>query len=125
MSHYQLIYQTLVRFFGIFFLKYIPFVIGTPTYMAPEVLNEFQSYSFPADIWSFGALISFMCNGTHLFWSHDSVFEWRLTDPLPGMFSRELKDLVTQMLNPNPKFRPSADYVWNETVKDDRQRNDL
>jgi serine/threonine protein kinase len=93
--------------------------------MAPEVLNQFQSYSFPSDIWSFGALISFMCNGSHLFWSHESVFQWRLKDPLPGMFSRELKDLVTQMLNPNPKFRPSADYILDETQKDDRQRRDL
>jgi serine/threonine protein kinase len=93
--------------------------------MAPEVLNEFQSYSFPADIWSFGALISFMCNRTHLFWSHDSVFEWRLEDPLPGKFSRELKNLVTKMLNPNPKFRPSADYISKETQKDDRQKKDL
>jgi len=49
---------------------------GTPTYMAPEVLRVFQSYSFPADIWSLGALISFICNGKHLFMSHYDAFVW-------------------------------------------------
>ena len=94
--------------------------------MAPEVLQEFQSYSFPADIWSFGALISFMCNnGEHLFTSTSSVFDWGLQNPLYGEFSSELKGLVTQMLNPNPKRRPSADDIWNETGKDDRTKENL
>jgi serine/threonine protein kinase len=44
--------------------------------MAPEVLREFESYSFPADIWSLGALISFMCNRQHLFMSESAIMDF-------------------------------------------------
>ncbi len=44
--------------------------------MAPEVLRDFESYSFPADIWSLGALISFICNEKHLFMSEFDVMNF-------------------------------------------------
>ncbi len=98
---------------------------GTPIYMAPEVLTEFQSYSFPADIWSFGALISYMCNGEHLFMSEDDVFDWGIQNPVPRHYSAKLRGLVTRMLHPNRKQRPNAEYILNETWKGDRLRSDL
>ena len=53
---------------------------GTEVYMAPEVLNEEvdveRRYGTSADIWSQGAVMSFYCNGTHLFQYADDVAAW-------------------------------------------------
>lgn len=35
--------------------------IGTPLYMAPELINEKCIYNFPADIWSIGCIAYEMC----------------------------------------------------------------
>lgn len=36
---------------------------GTPEYMAPEVLERVNGYSFPVDYWSFGILLYEMLVG--------------------------------------------------------------
>jgi serine/threonine protein kinase len=68
-------------------------------------------------------LISFYCNGDHLFSNLPQVFKWTKKTPLPDHYSPELKDLVSRMLDPDEKGRPSADEVEKETYKDDRQRH--
>lgn len=35
---------------------------GTPSYMAPEIINR-QEYGKPADIWALGILLYVMLNG--------------------------------------------------------------
>ena len=39
---------------------------GTPTYMAPEILND-QKYSFKADIFSLGSIMYNLFTGRYLF----------------------------------------------------------
>ena len=88
---------------------------GTYCYMAPEVLNK-QPYAFSADIWSLGAVLSFLCNNNrHLFASNDQVKQlMEIIDPLPDHYSSDLQGLVTKMLNVNTLGRPGASMIYRE-----------
>jgi NIMA (never in mitosis gene a)-related kinase len=90
-----------------------------------QVLREFQNYSFPADIWSLGAVIAFYCNAKHLFTSVKEVFEWTKKNPLPDHYSQDLKDLVARLLDPVSSGRPLAAEILSETNKNNRQKREL
>ena len=79
-----------------------------------KALAEFRKYSFPADIWSLGALIAFRCNAKHLFWCEQDIHAWTKRNVLPDHFTKNLKDLVASMLDPSPRNRPSADDILKE-----------
>jgi serine/threonine protein kinase len=93
--------------------------------MLLQVLIQFESYSFPADIWSMGALISFYCNTKHLFNSPAEVLQWSMKSPLPVHYSDPLRDLVAKMLDPLPAGRPTAEEIYDETNKENRQKIEL
>ena len=84
-------------------------------------------YTTSADMWSLGAVISFVCNGEHLLTDTGSVFNWiggnsTLDD---RQYSSSLRRLVASLLSPVAKKRPSAHQVLQETQKYNRQRTDL
>lgn len=87
-------------------------VFGTPYYIAPEVILR-QGYGKPVDYWSMGIILYEFLVGCVPFISdtpeglfdhviHDNI-EWPSDDdwPLP----KEAKDLITQLLQRNPKER--------------------
>lgn len=98
---------------------------GTYCYMAPEVLDK-QQYTFSADMWSLGAVLSFVCNkGKHLFESNDEVRKLKgMKDPLPKRFSSSLRGVAIKLLSINPKERPSASAIYKE-AKEKYQINNL
>jgi serine/threonine protein kinase len=90
-----------------------------------QVRDDFQKYSFPADIWSLGAVIAFFCNAKHLFTSPKEVKGWTKKNPLPDHYSQDLKDLVARLLDPVSSGRPSAAEILSETLKNNRQKREL
>ena len=90
--------------------------IGTAIYMSPETLDSFQGsrYSYPSDIWSLGAVISFYCNRRHLFQSVHAVKVW------PGnkssldrnRYSLNLRQITANMMNPSDTQRPTAATIY-------------
>ena len=46
------------------------FKIGTPGYVAPEILHG-QTYSFGCDVWSLGCLLHVLLSATPPFWDED------------------------------------------------------
>lgn len=87
-------------------------VFGTPYYIAPEVILR-QGYGKPVDYWSMGIILYEFLVGCVPFISdtpeglfdhviHDNI-EWPSDEdwPLP----HEAKDLITQLLERNPKER--------------------
>ena len=82
------------------------FQIGTPGYLAPEVLLG-KPYSFSCDIWSIGALMSVLLSAKLPFWDDDRKDRKRrvCTEPLNleansfmSRLSDDAKDLITGML---------------------------
>ena len=84
---------------------------GSPAYAPPE----FEKFAgSPFDIWSVGVLCYLIVVGDYPFPS----FEYKIMNAGPsfddlteGEISDELKDLISQMLDPSPDTRPSAGQV--------------
>lgn len=90
---------------------------GTENYMAPEVLNNFEDYTFSADIWSLGAVITFYCNGQHKFTDCQMIKTWRKKATISsGKYSKDLVELVASMLDPKKRRRPSAEEIVQHCI---------
>ena len=77
--------------------------------MAPEVLKE-EEHAFSADMWSLGAVTSFVCNGgKHLFRSNYDITQSEvMIDRLSDHFSLGLRKMIVKLLCVNSKERPIA-----------------
>lgn len=92
-------------------------VVGSPYYMAPEVLK--RNYGPEVDVWSAGVILYILLCGVPPFWAEtdegitqaiiQSVIDFE-REPWP-MVSGKAKDLVRQMLDPNPNTRLTAQQV--------------
>lgn len=88
--------------------------VGTPLYMSPEVLHG-QGYDFKSDMWSLGCLLYELATLRSPFEAPNQtlydIFK-RINScdfpPLPDSLSQELRDLVSRMLQSDPKRRPTA-----------------
>ncbi|KAJ7566954.1 hypothetical protein O6H91_02G125300 [Diphasiastrum complanatum] len=92
-------------------------VVGSPYYVAPEVLRK--HYSMEADVWSAGVILYILLSGVPPFWdeTEQGIFEQVLraeidftSDPWPTI-SESAKDLIRKMLCPNPSKRYTAHQV--------------
>jgi NIMA (never in mitosis gene a)-related kinase len=89
---------------------------STQSYMAPEVINDHPSYSFPADIWSLGCVIYKLMSLSSPF-HVKSVFDLPFVikegkyPPLKGNYSQELKWAVEGMLKVDLKERLSIEKI--------------
>lgn len=89
-------------------------IIGTPCYMAPEVLAEVVGYTEKADIWSLGITAIEIATGSAPYSNlpYLEIIKRIINDPPPelppGQFSQEFQDVVKQCLNHDNNKRPSA-----------------
>ena len=80
---------------------------GVPTYMGPEVLRDFETYSPASDVWSLGCVIAFfMRKGKHVFNCNDDVLYYKpemasdmiLNEESTNNYSTDLIQLVYSMI---------------------------
>ncbi|KAL1812485.1 hypothetical protein ACET3Z_022550 [Daucus carota] len=102
-------------------------IVGSPYYMAPEVLK--RNYGPEIDIWSAGVILYILLCGVPPFWAETEqgvalailrgVIDFK-REPWPQI-SENAKNLVRQMLDPDPKKRLTAKQVlehpWIQNAK--------
>ncbi|GMF33212.1 unnamed protein product [Phytophthora lilii] len=99
-------------------------VIGTPLYMAPEVLDG-KDYSFSSDVWALGCVLYELCTGKPPFKaSHPAQLLNKIcrTDYVPIqkgenlLSTSRLPTLVSSMLSSRPDLRPSVDQLLCDSI---------
>lgn len=104
--------------------EYARTLTGTLAYVAPEVLSG-QYDAFRADLWSIGCILYVMLTSRFPFGGAqgkelERCIAQGLITPLPDHVSDAAKDLVGQLMQMNPKLRPSLDQVLAHPFVADR-----
>ncbi|KAF2356165.1 POLO box domain [Trinorchestia longiramus] len=86
-------------------------ICGTPNYIAPEVLNKCGHY-YQADIWAIGCIMYALLVGQPPFETETLKETYsRITSNqyvIPPLVSSQGRALITALLHPDPKSRPSV-----------------
>ncbi|CDF39750.1 Serine/threonine protein kinase [Chondrus crispus] len=91
--------------------------VGTPCWMAPEVMMQGDGYDYKADIWSLGITAIELAQGRAPYTNYAPMKVLFLTmqnapptisGPTADQYSAKYKDFVASCLQKDPKVRPSA-----------------
>lgn len=96
-------------------------VLGSPLYMAPEIIKNESSYDSKVDLWSIGVITYIMLSGRPPFRgkTREEIFESVLRAELEfpdqqfGNVSEEAKDFIRRALVREPSKRASAEELLN------------
>ena len=100
---------------------------GTVCYLAPEVLRGDPHISTTADMWSLGAVLTYIANDRqHLFKTERDVFQWRgVRSPMKREFNHpQLHGLVLSLLRVSKHQRPTAEEVLRD-INQNKERREL
>lgn len=95
-------------------------MVGTPYYLSPEII-EGRPYSFKSDIWSLGVLLYELCalrppfEGASMHYLSVQIVRGKYP-ALPAHFSRELKTLVSQLLQVDVRKRLSITQLLKQPI---------
>ena len=96
--------------------------IGTPKYMAPEILKR-QHYKMPSDIYSLAVTMLEIMTWNDAFPRELFRFPWKIAEfisegkrpnTIDNIQHQSIKHLISQMWNQNPKDRLSISSVVKE-----------
>ena len=88
---------------------------GTPYYASPEIWID-KPYDYKCDIWSLGCILYELCKlkppfrGTSLKNLCKNIQEG-VYEPIPQIYSNELKSVIGMLLKTNPDQRPSTNLI--------------
>jgi len=97
--------------------KHLTGGVGTPIYMAPEVLDG-QKYTTSADVYSFAMLLLELYSGVEPYNTDKFSSPWQIAQfvtagsrlEIPKSFPQEITDLIVKCWDNDPSARPSFDY---------------
>ena len=99
---------------------YQKLLCGTPSYMAPEIVNKEKYIAQYSDVWSLGILLYTILFGRFPFRAKDDEKLFRLINEGIIVFPEDIpvhgyiKNLIKKILNVNPRLRPNIDEIINE-----------
>eukprot|EP01111_Echinosteliopsis_oligospora_P010010 TRINITY_DN3034_c0_g1_i2.p1 TRINITY_DN3034_c0_g1~~TRINITY_DN3034_c0_g1_i2.p1 ORF type:complete len:401 (+),score=111.39 TRINITY_DN3034_c0_g1_i2:70-1272(+) len=88
--------------------EYLIEVAGTPNYMAPEIFQR-KPYGRPVDMWAMGVVLYVTLSGLFPYEWKDKTFIFDFPSPEFDKISASAKEVISRMLDRNPKTRITVD----------------
>eukprot|EP01016_Furgasonia_blochmanni_P023107 TRINITY_DN25027_c0_g1_i1.p1 TRINITY_DN25027_c0_g1~~TRINITY_DN25027_c0_g1_i1.p1 ORF type:complete len:382 (-),score=71.27 TRINITY_DN25027_c0_g1_i1:59-1204(-) len=104
-------------------------MVGTPYYLSPELVAN-KPYGFKSDVWSLGVVLYELCALKPPFLAESlhhlclKIAKGAYPD-IPGTYTRDLRNLVRQMLQLDPNKRPTVNHILNMPLIRNRIRDFL